>query len=205
MVFCAAVAACPADGVPIHQYSWSGLPSSDWASFVAQERLPQRWDGGPQHHSTPDANLAWLLAVMGSSDSSSEAGSSSSNAGNSSSEAAGSRSATAAAPVHPSQFPVVEFMPSGAWAEPRPGFVYKHGALGMGYYRDVPPTETTAAAAVAAAPVPSQPVELDLSSCKELLQQLAALSRGNRCAALWTWLWLAATIIDTCCTQGCWG
>jgi hypothetical protein len=163
--------------------SWSGLPSSNWASFVAQERLPQRLEGGPLHHSTPDANLAWLLAVMGSSEASS-----SSDADNSRTAGTCSPSAAEVEPFQTVYGTVTEFAPSQEFAGTRLGFVFKLGNCGIGYYRDVPPpgraTAALAAAHAAAAAVPSEPVELDLSSCKELLQQLAALSRGNRCVQL---------------------
>jgi hypothetical protein len=147
------------------QHCWSGLPSSSWAAFVAQERIPQRWDGVLQHHNTPDANLAWLLAVMGSG--------SSSSSGSSSNE--GSSSGTEGTDT-------AHFVASCEFTGPRPGFVYKRGSCGLGYYRDIPPPMAAAVAAAVIAAAPSQSaVDVDLSSCTELLQELAALSRGNRC------------------------
>jgi hypothetical protein len=90
-----------------------------------------------------------------------------------------------------------DFMPSCAFTGARPGYVYKRGSCGLGYYRDTPPPCAATAAAAAAAASGSGPymagisqqgeqTELDLSNCKELLQQLAALSTGNRCVALGT-------------------
>jgi hypothetical protein len=184
MVCCACLAACAADGLQGYQHSWSGLPSANWASFVAQERLPQRWEGGPQHHSTPDANLAWLLAVSGSSEEASTDASSSSDAKERRAVSACTRSAIERMTVQTAHGPATEFIPSAEFTGARPGYVFKRGSGGMGYYTDLPLSAAMAISAAAATAAPREPVELDLSSCKELLQQLAALSRSNRCVRL---------------------
>lgn len=128
---------------------WSGFPSTNWSSFVAQERLPQTYGGTP-HHCTPDANLAWLLAVLSSSGTPGAGGGDpkdgrSENSTRGSTPEGGPTSSRAAAAAAGES----DFIPSSTFSGAKSGFVFTFGPRGQGYYRDKPPVPATVRALTA--------------------------------------------------------
>jgi hypothetical protein len=123
---------------------------------------------------------------MGSSEEASSDASSSSAVSSSRTVSACTRSVIERMTVQTAYGPATEYIPSAEFTGARPGYVFKRGSGGLGYYTDLPLSARLAISAAAATAAPREPVELELSSCKELLQQLAALSRGNRCVQLCT-------------------
>lgn len=141
-------------GTSVEGHSWSGLPSSNWDSFVS----PSRYIGSLQHHDTPDAHLAWLIATI-----------SAANTG-----AGGAPSATGDAKV---QRPVFYIAPKPLTGIP--DYTWRsQGTYGAGLYRNKE---------VAASAADSDTPGVDLSAAAELLEQLASLSKGVRWDRVLLW------------------
>lgn len=174
-------------GFPVYGQQWQGLPSPNWNSFIAQERLSySTYHNTQPQHNSPDAQLAWLIARLTPPKVAAAAGNNSSSSSDDSKQKV---SVDATAPDVLSTLGVTfnsaEFIPAaevGSFTNGILGYTYNAtGPQGAGFYRDAPhPTPHLGARGGSGEEGTEDSVEVALSDAADVLQQLASLSKGLR-------------------------